>query len=146
MEWIEEFLNNYSQILDSLCLSLILGILGIAITIFTVVYSFMENTREKIRKYKKEINHSTREVNPITKSNLMFAEKYWLNMRRINNMLLWIIIPDIFLFICFVISQLSGILILSLSSYLLTAVLFSYSLIVVFIYIYDYCHKYRNFA
>lgn len=146
MEWIEEFLNNYSQILDSLCLSLILGILGIAITIFTVVYSFMENTREKIRKYKKEINHSPREVNPITKSNLMFAEKYWLNMRRINYMLLWIIIPDIFLFICFVISQLSGILILSLSSYLLTAVLFSYSLIVVLIYIYDYCHKYRNFA
>lgn len=146
MEWIEEFLNNYSKILDSLCLSIILGILGIAITIFTVVYSFMENTREKIRKYKKEINHSPREVNPITKSNLMFAEKYWLNMRRINNMLLWIIIPDIFLFICFVISQLSGILILSFSSYLLTAVLFSYSLIVVFIYIYDYCHNYRNFA
>lgn len=146
MEWINDFLNNYSHILDTLCLSLILGILGIAITIFTVVYSFMENTKDKIRKYKDDITHSEDEINPVTKSNLRFAEKSWSKMRRINNMLLWIIIPSIFILILYVLSQLIEIAILYFVAYVLTTLLLSYSIIVVLIYIYDYYHKYRNFV
>ncbi len=146
MEWIDDFQKNYFPILDTLCLSLILGILGIAITIFTVVYSFMENTRDKIRKYQEEITHSQREVDPITKSSLRFAEEYWRKMRRTNNLLLWIIIPDILLFIIFVVSQFIGNPIFSIISYVLTAILLLYSVIVVLIYIYDYYHKYRNFG
>ena len=41
-------------IVENLAISLILGVLGIAITVFTVVYSFMESTKERRRILRKD--------------------------------------------------------------------------------------------
>ena len=43
---------------DNLAIALILGVLGIAITVFTVIYSFMESTKERKRSLSDIIRNS----------------------------------------------------------------------------------------
>ena len=71
-----EIQNNVSQILesmqsviDNISMSLLLGILGIAITIFTVIYSFMETAKQR----KRELSDRTAlltETDPVLQSDL----------------------------------------------------------------------------
>ena len=84
MDWINLLQPDFYKDMDSLCLSLILGILGVAITIFTVVFSFMENNREKISNYKHIINNGMGATFPTANSSLRFAENNMLKMKHIN--------------------------------------------------------------
>lgn len=50
MELFNNLPDSFFTSIDNICISLLLGVLGIAITIFTVVYSFMESNKQAIRK------------------------------------------------------------------------------------------------
>lgn len=144
MDWINLLQPDFYKDMDSLCLSLILGILGVAITIFTVVFSFMENNREKISNYKHIINNGMGATFPTANSSLIFAENNMLKMKHINNKLLLIIIIDCSLLIFFIVAQLINNNYVRLFLYILTALLLSFSIIVIFIYIYDYWKKIKK--
>lgn len=83
--------------IDNLSLSLLLGILGIAITIFTVVYSFMESTKERKRLLYDRINADAniREVDPVLRADFKFAAKHLTDLWITNKSIIAIIIADI---------------------------------------------------
>ena len=64
--------TEMTAIIDNLAISLILGILGIAITVFTVVYSFMESTKERKRSLSDQIRNADG-TDPVMESDLQFA-------------------------------------------------------------------------
>ena len=86
--------------IDNICISLLLGILGVAITIFTVVYSFMESNKQAIRRITDEIKISEIK-DPVQQTDLLFATEYMSRMKRANCILIAIIASDIILFIFF---------------------------------------------
>ena len=97
MEMFNNLPSEFFTTIDNICISLLLGVLGIAITIFTVVYSFMENNKRIIRNLTDEIKNSEI-LDPVKKSDLHFANKYMGRMKNMNNALIAIIIFDIRLF------------------------------------------------
>ena len=144
MDWINLLQPDFYKDMDSLCLSLILGILGVAITIFTVVFSFIENNNEKISNFKHIINNGMGATFPTANSSLRFAENNMLKMKHINNKLILIIIIDCSLLISFIVAQLINNNYVRLFLYILTALLLSFSIIVIFKYIYDYWKKIKK--
>lgn len=107
-----EIQNNVSQILesmqsviDNISMSLLLGILGIAITIFTVIYSFMETAKQR----KRELSDRTAlltETDPVLQSDLHFTIGYLKRLKRMNMAIFIIIIVDIVTFAIFSIHML----------------------------------------
>lgn len=83
--------------IDNLAISLILGILGIAITVFTVVYSFMETTKERKRSLSDRIRNANG-IDPVLESDLQFAITRLIGLRRMNYVVIAIIILDILTF------------------------------------------------
>lgn len=143
MEIFNNLPSDFFTTIDNICISLLLGILGIAITIFTVVYSFMENNKQIIRNLKDEIKNSEI-IDPVKKSDLYFANNYMSRMKSMNNALIVIIIIDIFLFILFCIY-------LSLKSHILRYVAYGSTLLLIvgcifilYIYLSQYISRYKN--
>ena len=137
MEMFNNLPSEFFTTIDNICISLLLGILGIAITIFTVVYSFMENNKRIIRNLTDEIKNSEI-LDPVKKSDLHFANK------NMNNALIAIIIFDIIIFILFCIY-------LSLRSYTLryvaygaTSLLMVGCIFTLYIYLSQYISRYKN--
>ena len=90
------------QNIDDLSIALLLGILGISITIFTVVYSFMESTKEKKRLLHERANANAREVDPVLMAELIFATKYLTDLWKINKFVISIIIAVIMILILYI--------------------------------------------
>lgn len=86
--------NMDYQTIDNTCISILLGLLGIAITIFTVIYSFMESNKQSIRNLKEKERYAT-DTNPVIKSDLFFATRYMTSLKRTNNLLILYIVVDI---------------------------------------------------
>ena len=86
-----------TAIIDNLMVSLILGILGIAITVFTVVYSFMELTKERKRSLSDRIRNAN-EDDPVMASDMQFAIIRLKELRKMNYVVIAIIILDIVTF------------------------------------------------
>ena len=86
---------------DNLTISLILGVLGIAITVFTVIYSFMESTKERRRALSDKIRNS-RDVDPVMASDLQFAIKRLSALKKMNKIVLTIVFCDIIAFVTYV--------------------------------------------
>ena len=89
--------TEMTAIIDNLAISLILGILGIAITVFTVVYSFMESTKERKRSLSDRIRNANG-TDPVMESDLQFAITRLIDLRRMNYVVIAIIILDIVTF------------------------------------------------
>ena len=100
MELFNNLPDSFFTSIDNICISLLLGVLGIAITIFTVVYSFMESNKQAIRKLTDEIRYSE-EIDPVMTSDLRFANEYMKRMKNMNRALMAIIFIDVSLFIFF---------------------------------------------
>ena len=64
-------------------IAIALGILGISITIFTVVYSFIENKLEERKKIERQIHIATR-TDPYRHAELIFVRKYIYRNKRLN--------------------------------------------------------------
>lgn len=94
----DDFINNQSM-------SLLLGILGIAITIFTVVYSFMENTKEKKKLLFDQMNEKNNDqaLNPHIRAEYSFAQAYLKNLWKINLAVALIILADILIIVIYLI-------------------------------------------
>ena len=97
MDKIDQMLKAMQQGIDNQSVALLLGILGIAITIFTVVYSFMESTKERKRLLFERVNAdaNAREVDPVLRAELSFATKYLKELWNMNKSIISIIIADI---------------------------------------------------
>jgi predicted RND superfamily exporter protein len=89
--------TEMTAIIDNLAISLILGILGIAITVFTVVYSFMESTKERKRSLSDRIRNANG-TDPVMESDMQFAITRLIDLRSINYVVIGIIILDIVTF------------------------------------------------
>lgn len=97
MDKIDQMLTAMQQGIDNQSIALLLGILGIAITIFTVVYSFMESTKERKRLLFERVNAdaNAREADPVLRAELAFATQYLTELWKMNKSIMTIIIADI---------------------------------------------------
>ncbi len=105
MDKIDQMLMAMQKGIDNLSVSLLLGILGIAITIFTVVYSFMESTKERKRLLFKQVNANAnvREVDPVLRAELAFATQYLAELWNMNKSIMTIIIADIIILALYIV-------------------------------------------
>lgn len=130
--------------IDNICVSFILGLLGIAITIFTVVYSFMENIKNEIRTLTDKMKSSMTK-DPVVTSDYQFARSYMGRLKRMNVILIWIIVGDILLFfylcICFILDTLA----LRMIAYVGTALMMLVCVFTLSKYLYDYTKRYKNY-
>lgn len=73
-------------------IAIALGVLGISITIFTVVYSFIENKLEERKKIERQI-HIASKSDPYSHAELNFVRKYIRRNKRLNKYfitLIWV--------------------------------------------------------
>lgn len=105
MDKIDQMLVAMQQWIDNQSVALLLGILGIAITIFTVVYSFMESTKERKRLLFKHVNAvaNAREVDPVLRAELSFATKHLTDLWNMNKSIITIIISDIIILAVYIV-------------------------------------------
>lgn len=105
MDKIDQMLTAMQQGIDNQSVALLLGILGIAITIFTVVYSFMESTKERKRLLFERVNvdANAREVDPVLRAELTFATKHLSDLWNMNKSIIAIIIADIVILAVYVV-------------------------------------------
>lgn len=71
-------------------IAIALGILGISITIFTVVYSFIENKLEDKKKIERQL-HIAEVVDPYKRAELKFVNSYIKRNKYLNNFFVWLI-------------------------------------------------------
>lgn len=144
MELFNNLPDSFFTSIDNICISLLLGVLGIAITIFTVVYSFMESNKQTIRKLSDEIRYSN-EMDPVKTSDLRFAEDYMKRMKNMNNALIAIISIDVGLFIFFCIYLSLNTPTLRFVAYSFITLLMVGCMITLSIYLTQYISRYKNF-
>lgn len=73
-----EFCENVISIL----IMLIVCVIGITFTIFTVIHSFIENRRSLVKSYEQQMRVGQR--NPFVQSEIKFGKKYVSHMKRLN--------------------------------------------------------------
>lgn len=97
MDKIDQMLKAMQEGIDNQSVALLLGILGIAITIFTVVYSFMESTKERKRLLFERVNANAnaRDIDPVLRAELSFTTKYLKELWNMNISIIIIIIADV---------------------------------------------------
>lgn len=82
---------------DNIAISFILGVWGIAVTVFTVIYSFMESAKERKRSLCDQVRNAM-ETDPVKESDLQFAIKRIHSLRQMNYVVIAIIILAIVAF------------------------------------------------
>ncbi len=105
MDRIDQMLKAMQKGIDNQSITLLLGILGIAITIFTVVYSFMESTKERKRLLFERVNAdaNAREVDPALRAELSFATQHLTDLWNMNKSIIVIIVSDIAILVLYII-------------------------------------------
>ena len=130
--------------MNDTAIAILLGILGIAITIFTVIYSFMEGARQRAKDLDIALQLSTG-PEPRTEAEYQFTKSYLQRLRTMNRWVLGLIIGDVVTFILFSCHILQG-----QNVYLLIvafAVLGLYLILctgVFAIYIWQYRQRFKN--
>lgn len=143
MELFNNLPDSFFTSIDNICISLLLGVLGIAITIFTVVYSFMESNKQAIRKLTDEIRYSE-EIDPVKTSDLRFANEYMKRMKNMNRALMAIIFIDVSLFIFFCIYLSFNSSTLRFIAYALVTLLMVGCMITLSVYLKQYISRFKN--
>lgn len=130
--------------LDNLSISLLLGILGISITIFTVIYSFMESTKQRKRELGDRIS-LLQEPDPVLEADLAFTIDYLKRLKNTNVSILVIIIADILITGFYAVHMvLSHILDLWYIAMVLELVLIIGCLLCLFIYLRQYHQRFSR--
>lgn len=94
MDKVGQLLTDKMSIIDGQSISILLGILGIAITIFTVIYSFMESTRER-KRLLCDRAAAERGSDPVTMADLAFTTQHLSSLWRMNLSMICVILIDI---------------------------------------------------
>lgn len=129
--------------IDSISLSLLLGLLGIAITIFTVIYSFMETAKQRKNDIGKMVSLKE-ETDPVLDSDLGFTIGYLKRMKKMNSFIIAIIIADILITVCYIVHMLlPHINVIWYIALISESLLFFGSLICLFIYLYQYFQRFK---
>lgn len=140
---LQYFLSKQDMI-DGLSISLLLGILGIAITIFTVIYSFMESAKQRKRVLGDKIA-LLENIDPVMQSDYGFIVNYLRRLKHMNISILVIILADIVAISCYgvhlLMPQSTILWFVSLS---MEAVLIIGSLTCLFIYMLQYYKRFNN--
>ena len=132
------------DIVDDLAISLIWGILGIAITVFTVVYSFMESTKERKRSLSDRIRNAN-DIDPVLESDLQFAITRLIGLRRMNYVVIAIIIMDILTLCMFAAHMVfNGECWLKITSVSLLGILVVLCVIALVIYLIQYHNRFKG--
>lgn len=111
-----------------------LGILGISITIFTVIYSFIENKLEDKKKMERQL-HIAEVQDPYKCAELKFVNSYILRNKNLNKYFVWLICGS-FVYICvLMINFLSSNMVLFIFSQILSFVYFLSFIICIIYYV-----------
>ena len=94
MDKIGQLLKSMMTTIDVQSISILFGILGIAITIFTVIYSFMESTKER-KRILCERAEAAHGKDPVTMADLSFTTQHLSSLWKMNLSVVGIIISDI---------------------------------------------------
>lgn len=130
-------------IIDNIAISLVLGVLGIAVTVFTVIYSFMESAKERRRTLSDKIKNS-REMDPVMESDLRFAIKYLHELKRMNMVVFAIVCCDVVTFVAYVIHMIfERIEWLSVLSLILLVILSILCFVALVIYLIQYFNRFK---
>ena len=148
-----EIMNNFCQSLsfmadtvDNLSISFLLGILGIAITIFTVIYSFMESTKQRKRELGDRIA-LLEQLDPVLESDLTFAIEYLKQLRRMNMAIVAILLADIVVLAVYAAHMLlSNVALLWYIALGLELLLIIICLATLFIYLYQYHQRFHKLS
>lgn len=131
--------DNITTIINSE-IAIALGILGISITIFTVIYSFIENKLE----YKKEIErqlHIAEVQDPYKCAELKFVNSYIKRNKFLNKLFVWLIwVSFIFIFVL-ITNFFWDNMILFIFSQILSLIYFLSFVICILYYVYRYKKK-----
>lgn len=130
--------------IDNLSISLLLGILGISITIFTVIYSFMESTKQRKRDLGDRIS-LLQVPDPVLETDLAFTIDYLKRLKNTNVSILVIIIADILITGVYAVHMvLSQISVLWYIAMVLVLVLIVCCLLCLFIYLRQYHQRFSR--
>lgn len=147
METLNDLLQYFlskQDMIDNLSISLLLGILGIAITIFTVIYSFMESAKQRKRILGDKIA-LLENIDPVMQSDYGFIVNYLRRLKHMNISILVIILADIVAISCYGVHLLMPkITILWFVSLSMEAVLIIGSLACLFVYMFQYYKRFNN--
>ena len=131
-------------IIDNLAVSLILGILGIAITVFTVIYSFMESTKDRKRSLSDTIRNADA-TDPVAESDLQFAINRLISLRRMNCIVITIIILDLVAFAVYSFHLFfKEVCWIEITSLILTALLLVLCMIALVLYLVQYHKRFKE--
>ena len=135
--------NDMMTLADNLAIALILGILGIAITVFTVIYSFMESTKERKRSLSDIIRNSA-EAQPVLESDLCFARVRLKDLKKMNNFVVLIIVCDILAFVVYSVRLvLHDVCWLKITSILFLVILSALSIVFLMGYLIQYYKRFK---
>lgn len=138
--------NDFAQILNDMnntVISLLLGILGIAITIFTVIYSFMEGAKQKLKDLDIAIQQST-DTDPRRSSEYQFVKSYLVRLRKMNRWILGLIVGDVVVFSLFFVHILeSNNCVILVVSFITLGLYLLLCLIVFIVYVWQYRNRFK---
>lgn len=137
-------LESLQSTIDGISMSILLGILGIAITIFTVIYSFMESAKQRKRALGDKIALLAA-PDPVLQSDLHFTVNHLKRLKRTNMAIILVVILDILITGCYV----SHIILkncepLWIISLLLESFFVVGCLIILVVYFHQYHNRFRN--
>lgn len=147
MDKIEQTVKAMQQGIDTQSISLLLGILGVAITVFTVVYSFMESTKERKRLLFDRVNavENVNDMDPVLRADLSFATKRLTELWNMNKVIVSIIISDIVIMGIYIVHLMfKEIEWLWYTSVVLEILLIILCLITLYVYIKQYYNRFVN--
>lgn len=147
MDKIDQVLKTMQQGIDGQSISLLLGILGIAITVFTVVYSFMESTKERKRMLFERVNAdaNANDVNPVLRADLIFATNRLSELWNMNKSIIAIIIADILIIAIYIMHLMFKELTwLWYTAVLMEIILILVCLITLYVYLKQYYKRFVN--
>lgn len=139
--------NDIIQILNDMnntAISLLLGILGIGITIFTVIYSFMETTQQKVKNLDVLIQQST-DSDPRMEAEYKISKSYLSRLRFMNRWILVLIVGDIVVFALFSLHIFkSDEVKLLYFSFLVLGIYLLLCMVVFAVYVLQYIQRFKN--
>lgn len=121
-------------------IAIALGILGISITIFTVIYSFIENRLEDKKKIERQL-HIADVQDPYKRAELKFVNSYIKRNKFLNKFFVWLIWFSFIYIFVLVVNFFWSNLIFFIFSQVLSLIYFLSFIICILYYVYRYRKK-----
>lgn len=121
-------------------IAIALGILGISITIFTVIYSFIENRLEDKKKIERQL-HVADVQDPYKRAELKFVNRYIKRNKFLNKFFVWLIWFSFIYIFVLVVNFFWSNLIFFIFSQVLSLIYFLSFIVCILYYVYRYRKK-----